>query len=514
MKKHNAFKVVLITILVFMLLTWILPAAYYSSGYVDQGRVQMGLFDLFNYPVTALSYFGYVALYVLVVGGLYGVLNKIGAYRTMLDKLVAKFKGKEKVVLSVIMILLAVLTSICGVQLGLIIFFPMLVSIILLMGYDKITVALALVGSTMIGIAGTTFGYGNTGIITTILSIDITAEMLTKIIVLIIGMVLLIFNTLMYIKKAKLGEKKSKATVKKVTVKEEQKDTKTKKSKSSKTKSSKETKAAEKEEKVIVVKEDTKEEDAYIPAVISGKKQAVWPLVVVFSIIFIILVLAFISWSGAFGLKAMENATTSVTGFEVFGFTLFGKILGTVNAFGAWTVADMITVLLIFTMVLALIYKVKFDDAIDGFAKGVKKALAPAFIVVLLYTALVIVTYHPFQLVIYKAILGITDGFNVFTTSIVAMLSALFNVDPAYAFQSSLPYLTSIVTNTENYSLIGLVYQSVYGLTMLVAPTSVILMGMLSYLDLPYSKWFKAIWKVLLEFLVVLLIIFTILVLI
>ena len=57
MKKHNTVKVVLITLLVFVLLTWILPAAYFSGQYVEQGRVQMGLFDLLNYPLTALSYF-------------------------------------------------------------------------------------------------------------------------------------------------------------------------------------------------------------------------------------------------------------------------------------------------------------------------------------------------------------------------------------------------------------------------------------------------------------------------
>ena len=107
-----------------MLLTWILPAAYYSGTYVDQGRVQMGLFDLFSYPMTSISYFGYIAAFVLVVGGFYGVLNKIGAYRTMLDKLVAKFKGKEVVVLSIIMVLIALLTSICGLQLGLNYFLP------------------------------------------------------------------------------------------------------------------------------------------------------------------------------------------------------------------------------------------------------------------------------------------------------------------------------------------------------------------------------------------------------
>ena len=175
---------------------------------------------------------------------------------------------------------------------------------------------------------------------------------------------------------------------------------------------------------------------------------------------------------------------------------------------------DLIVVLMVFMLILALIYKVKFNEVIDGFIDGVKRALGPAVIVVLLYTILVITTYHPFQLVIYKAILGITEGFNVFTTFIVAILSALFNVDPAYAFQSSLPYFASIVTNADNYPIVAVVYQAAYGLTMLVAPTSLILMGTLSYLKVPYGKWFKTIWKLLLELLVLLLIVFTILILI
>lgn len=509
MKKHNTFKVVLITLLVLMLLTWILPAAYYSGSYVDQGRVQMGLFDLFNYPITAISYFGYIAAFVLVVGGFYGVLNKIGAYRTMLDKLVSNFKGKEVVVLSIIMVLIALLTSLCSLQLGLIIFFPMLVSIILLMGFDKIVAALAIVGSTMVGMLGTTYGYTNTGIIPSILGNNFTDDMLTKGILLFLGMVLLIFNTIWYIKKSKTTEKK--ANVKKVTAKEEKKTTKS--TKTTKAKSSKDTKAAVKEEKVIVVTEEA-EEDSYVPAVVSGKKHVVWPLALVLSIIFIILVLAFISWSGAFGITAMDEATVAVTGFEVFGFNLFGKLLGTVNAFGSWSIADMVTVLITFMFILSLIYKVKFDEVIDGFVKGAKRALGPAVIVVLLYTILVITTYHPFQLVIYKAILGITDGFNVFTTFIVGILSAFFNVDSAYAFQSSLPYLASIVTNADNYPIVAVVYQAAYGLTMLVAPTSLVLMGMLSYLKVPYSKWLKTIWKLALELLVLLLIVFTILILI
>ena len=512
MKKHNTFKVVLITILVLVLLTWILPAAYYSGSYIDQGRVQMGIFDLFNYPVTAISYFGYIAMYVLIVGGFYGVLNKIGAYRTMLDKLVSKFKGKEVVVLSIMMVLISILTSVCGLQLGLVIFFPMIISLILLMGYDKIVAALAIVGSTMIGMLGTTYGYNNTGIIPSILGNSFADQILVKSILLFLGMVLLIFNTIWYIKKSKSATKK--ANVKKVEAKEEKKTTKTTKStKNSKTKSSQDTKAAVKEEKVIVVTEDN-EEESYVPATISGKKHVVWPLALILFIIFVILVLAFVSWSGAFGLTAMEDAKTAVTTFEVFGFALFGKLLGTVNAFGSWSLVDISAVLMVFMLILALIYKVKFNEVIDGFIAGAKRALGPAVIVILLYTILVITTYHPFQLVIYKAILGITDGFNVFTTFVVAILSALFNVDPAYAFQSSLPYFASIVTNADNYPIVAVVYQAAYGLTMLVAPTSLVLMGMLSYLKIPYGKWFKTIWKLLLELLVLLLIVFTILILI
>ena len=109
MKKHNTIKVVLITMLVFLLLSWILPAAYYSGQFVDQGRVQMGLFDLFNYPLTALSYFGYIGLFFILVGGFYGILYKIPAYRTFLERIVKIFEGKEKILLSIFVVIIALL---------------------------------------------------------------------------------------------------------------------------------------------------------------------------------------------------------------------------------------------------------------------------------------------------------------------------------------------------------------------------------------------------------------------
>ncbi len=549
--KSTSLKVVLISTLALMLLTWILPAAYYSSGqYIDQGHQQMGLFDLFNYPVTALSYFGYIAFFVLAIGAFYGILNKIPAYRTFLDKFVSKVRGTEKFVLVIIILLLAVLTSIGGMQLPLLVLFPMLVSIILLMGFDKMVAAMSLVGSVMIGMAGSTYAYGNTNIILTILSIDLTSEMITKVVILVLGLVLLIANIMLYIKKTdsvtKVITKDSKKNMekedKKLEVKEtkvvkEEKTTKSTKTtkatsksnkgsksnskngtkKNTKSSSRKNIKAAVKDEEVIVVKEAVNGGDALtklVPSEVSTQHN-IWPFTLMFILFFVLLVLAYLPWVNGFGVNAFTDATKAVSEFELFGFPIFGKLLGTINSFGNWTVVDMLLPMAIIILFLALVYKVKVQDVLDGALAGIKKALPLGLIVVLLYACLVIVTYHPFQLVIYKTLLGVIDKFGfvgALMSSLVAMLASIFNVDPSYTFQSVLLYLASVVTDSTVYPVIGVIFQAMYGFTMLFAPTSVILMVVLSYLDIPYTKWIKTIWKLLLEILAVLLIVFILLV--
>jgi len=186
-------------------------------------------------------------------------------------------------------------------------------------------------------------------------------------------------------------------------------------------------------------------------------------------------------------------------------------LLGTFNSFGNWTITDLFLPMALTILVLTIIYKVKLDDVFDGFIAGAKKALAPAALVILIYSILVIVTYHPFQLVIYKAILGLSKGFNIVTTVFVSILASFFNSDMSYSFQSVIPYYTSVVTNVDNYGTAGIIFQSMYGFTMLFAPTSIVLMAALSYLGISYKEWLKNIWKLLLELFIVLLIVFIIL---
>ena len=536
MKKHNIFKVVLITILVLLVLTWILPAAYYSGEYVEQGRVQMGLFDLFNYPMTALSYFGYIAMYIVLVGGFYGILYRIPAYRSFLDNVVEFAKGKEKVFLSALIIITALMVSVCGLHLGIALFIPFIVAIVLLMGYDKIVATFVTVGSIVAGLVGTTYAYGNISVLSESLGLKYDYQIGVRWIILLVAVVLVIINTLLYIKRLGNNVKVEKRTVKKVetvaeeapVAKVETKSTKktTKKSSSTKSSSKKSTtrkssksrksdnKAALKDEDIIVVTESMNDESDLVPAAVSSRHKT-WPIVVAFILLFVLLIMAFISWGeNAFGVKLFDNMTKSVTEFEIFGFALFGKLLGTINAFGSWSLTDMFLPMALVVVLLMLIYRVKFNDVLDGFIEGAKKALAPAVVAILVYSVLVLVTYHPFQMVLYKAILGLTKGFNIATTTIVAILASFFNSDIAYTFQSVVPYYASVITNVDNYSLVGIIFQTMYGLTMLVAPTSLVLMGILVYLDVPYKEWLKAVWKLLLELFICLLIVFIILALI
>ncbi len=557
MKKYNIIKVVLVTILILVFLTWLLPAASFSSEYTEQGRIQMGLFDLFNYPITALSYFGYISLYIIMIGGFYGILYKIPAYRTLLDKISSSFAKKSKVVIPIMILLIAVLVSVCGLQLGLLLFFPFIASIILLMGYDKIVVALTLAGSTAVGLAGTTYAYSNVSILNSLLQTELNDNMGVKVLVLVLGLALLIINTLMYMKKSGIVKREEKI-VEKIEVKvdeveieqddmeleedveeepeekEEKKtsqkkstnNSKTSKSKTTKkstgkkstskkksSKSSKNNKAAITGEEVIVVK-NVKDDDDYLVPHGDNDKHSILPIICSLLGMFVILVLAFVPWTNAFQITAMQDATSAVVNFQIFKFPIFSKILGTFHTFGDWMITDMIVVMVIVTLLLYIIYNMKINDVFDGFVAGAKKALAPAFIALLAYTVLVITTYHPFQLTIYKAILSLTDGFNVFTSTFVVVLSTIFNSDPAYVFQSTIPYLSSLVSDKEVYPIIEILFQSVYGFSMLFSPTSLVLMATLAYLGVSYKEWLKAIWKLLVEFLVLLLILFTILTLI
>lgn len=558
MKKHNILKVILLCILVVVVCTWIFPVISYQNSLVESERAQLGVFGLFSYFVELFRYFPYVILMVLSIGAFYGVAYKIPAYRVLLDKIVSMFKRKESIFLAITMVVIAALVSVTGMSFAILFVFPFIISVILLMGYNKLVAASVTVGATMIGILGTTLGIDTmTYTFHYFLNLGVYSEILTKVALLVIGLVILIYNVLLYAKKTKNGidevvelvpsnglkttksvklasetteEKKVFEEV--ITEKEEKKNIK-KNTKSSKRSTAKDDKDKKSTKTTKTAKKSTTKTKAYdlksssdtVVKVKNKKKVSTWPFVLVFDLVVIILALATIDWTGVFGVDIFETATKAVREFTLFDFPIFDKLLGSnlpsINggslpgAFGEWSlIYEVPTLILLASGFLALVYGVKFNEFINGIMNGVKKAIRPASYMLLIYLVLIVVTYHPFQLHFTKALIGITDGFNVVTMSAIAMISSILNVETVYVAQSTLPYVTSVITDASMYPVIGVIFQAIYGLMMLVAPTSVILLGTLTYLDVSYGQWLKHIWKLFLQLLLVLIIVFLILVLI
>lgn len=458
MKKYNLLKVLLITILLVVMATWTLSITTISNGeFVTQDSdTVVGLFSVANYFLISLSSFGHIALFVLAVGGLYGVLHKIPQYRVLLDKIVNCFHGLEWLFMIIVGIIFAALSSMVGMSLVLFMLFPFVISIMLLMGYDKITAVMLTVGSTIAGLIGSAFSFNDTvGIASVLQQFGITAksDFVFKMILLGVSLLIVLINTILYARKHRSSK-------------------------------------------------NAQDSDC-IPEKVETKNRTTYPIVIVLDVLLIVLGLAFFSW-GLFENTFFADITTSFTKTgdgAVFMCDVLNKILGLApsNSFGTWSLLEAAVVVTLAGYLLSLCYRKKFANFLADFSEGAKKAIYPALLIVMCYTVLVIVHTVPIELSIVKYIINLeAESPQIIVMCLVAIVFSLFAVESYFGVTAAGYYILA-VTTAETAGLSALIWQSMYGLTMLFAPTSVILISTLAYSDVSYGKWLKAAWKLILE---------------
>ena len=86
-------------------------------------------------------------------------------------------------------------------QLALLMLFPFVISLVLMLGYNKLAATAVTAGSVAIGLMGTTFAYSTTQMLQQYLSVKTTTQIWTKIILLVLGLVILLANVLKFGKK-------------------------------------------------------------------------------------------------------------------------------------------------------------------------------------------------------------------------------------------------------------------------------------------------------------------------
>ena len=484
MKKNNLFKAVGIVILIYILMSWIVPIIYGIGNFKGEVSHQIGFVSIMSVILETFSGFGSVVLYVLLIGAFYGVLKITGAYDKIIECVATKVKGKEKGTLIGIIIAMALISSISGLDLGLLVVFPILIALLVKMGYDKIVALGATLGATIIGMYGATFAGTLYGINNTILGLKTYSQFLPKVILLVVGVVVLILFVLAYCKEKnfKFDDKKVavKSTAKKEAVKSSaKKSTKVKKAASEKTKEKGKTK----------------------------KERGVLPALIIVGVVMLILFIGTTSWEGIFGSNWFSTAHTSWTGVKIGGFEILNKLFGGIDAFGLWntpTRFQIYSMILILAMVaLAICYRTKPSECFDGFVDGIKSFVVPAILTILASSLFVFIYYNPVITPVMSAFLGLAKEFNIAISGIYTIINSVFYVDYYYLAYSVLYSLTSVYDDANVLSILSVMFTNLYSLVMLVAPTSVLLLISLSISDVKYTEWLKFIWKIALVLLVV-----------
>ena len=168
-------------------------------------------------------------------------------------------------------------------------------------------------------------------------------------------------------------------------------------------------------------------------------------------------------------------------------------------------------------MIIAFVYKLSVDEYIESFIAGMKKWL-PTAIYSTLASVILVVLYQSLQggsgtfvNTINAKVFDLVDGFNPIITGISSLIGSFFFNDLYYLLAD----LSSFVSGYKgtDLSVAGLVIQSVYGIAMMIFPTSVILISGLSLFDVSYKDWIKYIWKFVLITLLLVLVVCSIVVL-
>ena len=461
MKKTGLFKIIMFILLGLIVATWLFSASYYTNGAIqDLDMYNIGFFDFWQllFGTFEFQYFIQIFILLLSVGVLYEVLGKTGKYRAWIEKIVKKFKGNELMFILCTAFIIALLSSVFDYGFALFIFFPFIISILLAMGYDRFTVLIATFGSVLIGTIGNTTGYNTSGVINNLLDAKLNNGIYFKLALLVFALAIEFF--VLY--KAKRNK----------------------------------------------VTEKAMDEDMFIGEK-SSNKYSVVGLIVVFSLLFVMLVLGCTSWENTFGVTIFSAAKEAVTGFTVklpyFHFTaegldygskeiaIFGRLLGTVSAFGEWYYAEMSVMCLLAAIVIGLCYRIK--DLFEVMADGAKKMLRPAFLVMMIYTVIYFAGNTMFYPTIGELLLHITSKFNIFFATISMILASAIHVDMLYVANYAIPQIAGLDVAKETVAVLG---QGIYGATMFVAPTSAMLALGLSYLGLSYKDWVKNYWKFIL----------------
>lgn len=229
-KFPSAFTILFALIAVMAALTWFVPVGEYQRVENEQlgkmvpvpGSFQRvepnpqgvddvllapinGFYDISSYQARAID----VALFVIIIGGFLGVINRTGAIDIGINSIMVKMAGREKWMIPILMAMFAAGGTIYGMAEESLAFYAILLPVMIRAGYDAVTgVAVIMIGAGM-GTLGSTINPFATVIASNAAGIPFTDGIVMRLIILILGFIICAAYIMRYAERVRLDPSRS-----------------------------------------------------------------------------------------------------------------------------------------------------------------------------------------------------------------------------------------------------------------------------------------------------------------
>ncbi len=479
-KMPSAYTILFLIIVVVAILTWIIPAGEYKDGVYNQiDPNPQGIYNILSAPIAGFFDAVDIALFIIVIGGFLGIVLKTGAITAGIATIIAKLKGKEILLIPILMAFFGLGGTTYGMAEETIAFYPILIPVFLVAGYDVVTAVAVILLGAGIGVLASTVNPFATGVASSVLEVGLGEGIFLRIFMLIVLEGIGIYYVMRYAKKVKADPTKS---------------------------------LVHGNLNVFKLEDDheTKQEKL-------TKSQSV--VLILFALTFIIMILGVIPWQYKFEIDFFSDIYNKLAGFKILGLEP-----NTVEAYwdhydankvqsaalGDWWFGQMTVLFFIMSIVIGFVGKMSEREIANNFMEGAKDLISVALIIGLSRGIKVVMAAGGMDATVLHWGQESLKGFSPILFSI---MSYIFYIPMSFLIPSTSglanasmpimgPLAGTVFEAAGQSAMLGksimiTAYQSASGIVNLITPTSGVVMGGLAIAKLPYEKWLKYVGKLL-----------------
>ncbi len=462
----SAYTILFLLIVIVALLTWIIPAGTYDvdadgqplpgSYHTVDPNPQRIVVDSLMAPINGLygieaedgsisvwnsgELFGAidVALFILVIGGFLGVTMATGAIQGGITGIVARLRGRESLMIPILMSVFALGGSTFGMAEESLAFYALIITVMIAAGFDALVGASMLLLGCGIGVLGSTINPFATGIASGFAGVSIEEGIVGRLIILVVGTTVGIVFVMRYAAKVKADPSRSLVYDQK-----------------------------SENEARFLSESDASGSDAAL----TGRQKGV---LVLFILAFAVMIYGVIPW---------EDLGVGLP-------TLW------------WWFPEMTASFLLFAILIAVVARMPEAGFTSTFVDGARDLLGVALIIGIARGITVVMNNGLItDTVLNWAETAVADlGGVAFISLMYALFIPLSFLIPSSSGLATvaMPIMAPLANFADvPAQLVVTAYQSANGLVNLVTPTSAVVMGGLAIARVGYGTWLRFVWPVL-----------------